>query len=144
MCETLTDTDWNNIKTKQLESDEQEVYNTYGYYIPKDIKKLTTFPWVWVKTAKVVLHVLYKLPVIAVDTHVHRVSNRIWLVKTETPDATDKVLEAAIPDTYLQIAHHSMILFGRYHCKAQKPQCEDCPFTWFCRYYKQNSSTETL
>ncbi len=97
-----------------------------------DLMKL---PWVWEKTAKVVLHVLYDEPVIAVDTHVFRVVNRIWLVKTKTPLATSKILEKKIPDKFKSIAHHCIILFGRYVCKAKIPECKTCPFVKFCKFY---------
>lgn len=79
--------------------------------IPKTEKDLMKLPGVGEKTAKVVLHVLYKKPVIAVDTHVHRICNRLGMVQTKTPLQTSKLLETIIPNKYKQIAHHCMILF---------------------------------
>lgn len=90
-----------------------------------------------IKTAKVILHVLYDEKVIAVDTHVHRVSNRLGRVDTKTPEQTSKLLESVIYEDNKSIAHHSIILFGRYHCKAIKPLCEDCPLSMYCKYYKK-------
>jgi endonuclease-3 len=89
------------------------------------------------KTAKVILHVLFGHPVIAVDTHVHRVCNRIGLVKTDTPLQTSRLIADRIPKKYRSIAHHSLIFFGRYHCKAINPLCDTCPFCSFCFYYKE-------
>jgi len=89
-----------------------------------------------VKTAKVVLHVLYGHEVIAVDTHVHRVSNRLGLVATRSPQDTAKIIESVVPAEYLGIAHHAMILFGRYHCKAINPLCEDCLLQSVCLRYR--------
>lgn len=105
------------------------IYQSYGYFISPDITVLQKFPGVGEKTAKVVARVLYDLPVIAVDTHVHRVSNRLGLVKTKTPLQTSQILEKVVPKNYKSIAHHTLILFGRYHCVARKPKCGTCPFT---------------
>lgn len=104
-----------------------------------DLSILQTLPGVWVKTAKVVSYVLFWAKVIAADTHVHRVSNRLWLVDTKMPDKTSELLEKKVEDKYKGVAHHGLILFGRYHCLARKPKCETCPFKWFCKFYKKNN-----
>lgn len=109
------------------------------YLIPDSMSELIKLSWVWEKTAKVILHVLYKTNDIAVDTHVHRVANRIGLVHTKTPLQTSKIIDNAIPKKYTYIAHHTLIFFGRYHCLARKPKCESCPFTSFCTYYKKHN-----
>lgn len=101
-----------------------------------DLEKLQKLPWVWIKTAKVISYVLFGSKVIAVDTHVHRVSNRLWLVKTQTPEKTSQELEKVVPDKYKETAHHTLILFGRYHCTARNPKCNECPFTQICKYKK--------
>lgn len=118
------------IRTKVL-----QIATQYGYYIPADVLRMQQFPGVGEKTAKVVGHVLYDMPVIAVDTHVHRVCNRLGIVKTKQPLQTSQQLEKVIPEEYKAIAHHSLILFGRYHCMARKPKCDTCPFALFCKYY---------
>ena len=115
------------------------IYKEYGYIIPRRILDLMQLPGVWEKTAKVVAHVLYKDPVIAVDTHVHRVCNRLGIVTTKQPLQTSKLLETVVPDHYKVIAHHCLILFGRYHCVARKPKCETCPVSKVCKYYKKNN-----
>ena len=101
-----------------------------------DLEKLQKLPWVWIKTAKVISYVLFGSKVIAVDTHVHRVSNRLWLVKTQTPEKTSQELEKVVPDKYKETAHHTLILFGRYHCTARNPKCNECSFTQICKYKK--------
>ena len=112
------------------------LYKEYGYIIPRRIQDLMVLPGVGEKTAKVVAHVLYNDAVIAVDTHVHRVCNRLGIVTTKQPLQTSKLLETVIPDMYKKIAHHCLILFGRYHCVARNPKCETCPVSKVCRYYK--------
>lgn len=109
------------------------------YRIPDTQEELVKLPWVWEKTAKVILQVLYWHDVIAVDTHVHRVTNRLWIVKTNEPLQTSKILEAKVPKEFRWDAHHWLILFGRYHCVARNPKCESCPFTHICGRYKKNS-----
>jgi len=101
-----------------------------------DLEKLQKLPGVWIKTAKVVSYVLFWSKVIAADTHVHRVANRLWLVNTKTPEKTSETLEKIVPDKYKEIAHHTLILFGRYHCTARNPKCNECPFTKICKYKK--------
>lgn len=109
-----------------------------NYHIPDTLSDLIKLSWVGEKTAKVILHVLYNTNDIAVDTHVHRVVNRIGLVNTASPIQTSKIIDNAIPKRYAYIAHHTLIFFGRYHCLARKPKCESCPFTSFCKYYKNH------
>lgn len=126
-----------NKKTK-LTKNEKECLDKYGYYLPESIEWLTKLPWVWEKTAKVILYVRYKHDLIAVDTHVHRVSNRLWIVKTNEPLETSKEIEKIIPKKRKRIAHHSLILFGRYYCTAKKPKCENCILQNQCNFYKSN------
>jgi endonuclease-3 len=85
-----------------------------------------------------IAHVLYDASYIAVDTHIHRVSNRLGLVKTNIPEKTSELLEKIIPDNYKDHAHHALVLFGRYYCKAVKPKCDSCKLKKICLYYKTN------
>ncbi len=105
--------------------------------IPHELDKLMELPGVGVKTGKLIAHVLYDKPFIAVDTHIHRVSNRLWLVKTTTPEQTSERLERLIPDAYKDHAHHALVLFWRYYCKAVKPTCDTCKLQPICLYYKK-------
>ena len=110
-----------------------------GEYIPNSLSELIKLHGVGEKTAKVILHVLYRTDDIAVDTHVHRVCNRIGLVNTKEPLQTSKLLDKVIPKTYKSIAHHSLVFFWRYQCTARKPKCQECPFTKFCHYYNNGN-----
>ena len=112
-----------------------DIFLEHGYWIPDTIEEMVKLPGVGIKTAKVVLYVLYKQRWVAVDTHVHRVMNRLWIVHTKTPEQSSKALEKIIPDEYKDIAHHVIIYFGRYLCKARKPECERCPLTDVCGWY---------
>lgn len=111
------------------------ILSARGGIIPATEAELVQLPGVGEKTAKVVLHVLYDQPVIAVDTHVHRVCNRLGIVATKHPLQTSKLLETAIPNKYKQIAHHCIILFGRYVCTARNPKCQDCKLSKLCPYF---------
>ena len=107
-----------------------------GYWMPDSLEEMVALPGVGIKTAKVVLYVLYKQRWVAVDTHVHRVMNRLWIVHTKTPEQSSKALEKIIPDEYKDIAHHVIIYFGRYLCKARKPECSRCPLVKMCKRVK--------
>lgn len=112
----------------------------YWYTIPDTMAELIKLPWIWEKTAKVVLFELYKQRVVAADTHVHRISNRLGMVNTKIANQTSNYLEKIIPDNYKDLAHHLFIFFGRYHCKAIRPNCNNCPFTDFCKYYRSKNT----
>ena len=121
-------------KDIKLTKNEKKCFDKYGYYLPENLKWLTNFPWVGEKTAKVILYVRYKHDLIAVDTHVHRVANRLWIVNTKEPLETSKEIEKVVPKKWKRIAHHSLILFGRYYCTAKKPKCENCVLKQWCKY----------
>ena len=120
-------------KKAKLTKNEKECLDKYGYYLPESLEWLIKLPWVWEKTAKVILYVRYKHDLIAVDTHVHRVANRLWIVNTSEPLETSKEIEKVVPKKWKRIAHHSLILFGRYYCTAKKPKCENCILKDFCK-----------
>lgn len=106
----------------------------YDWVLPNDLKLIQTFPGIGVKTAKVVLSVLYDMPYVWVDTHIHRVMNRLWVVTTKTPEQTDKKLDEVFDTETKKIIHHPIVLFGRYHCIARKPKCDTCPIANDCKY----------
>ena len=107
-------------------------------YVPEDRKYLESLPGVGRKTTNVVLSNLYNYPAIAVDTHVARVSKRLAIAK-EKDDVLviEKKLEKFFPKEEWAKRHHQLVLFGRYHCKAIKPQCEICKLQSTCKYYKK-------
>jgi len=149
-CQMLTGADWYDVKkiedavvandsikpTEEQYENPKKLFEKRWYEIPDSVEWMTVLPGVGVKTAKVVLSVLYGHLEVAVDTHVHRVSNRLGWVKTDLPLQTSKKLETVIPDWLKAMAHRVIIYFGRYHCKAKKPNCEFCPLQHICRHYK--------
>lgn len=129
----------NRWKAKNTLATAEILVNKYNSEVPSTIEELIELPWVWVKTAKVVLLELYWKPYLAVDTHVHRTLNRLWLVNTKYPDQTDKLVDKIFTEEEIWKLHHLLIFFWRYLCKSQKPECEKCPFQWYCKFYKQKT-----
>lgn len=132
---------WKNKKS--LTQKESECFEKYGYYLPESVDWLRKFPWVWEKTAKVILYVLYHHPIIAVDTHVHRVANRLWIVKTKEPIETSNKIEKVVPAKRKPVAHHSLILFWRYYCTAKNPKCTDCILKSQCNFVKEIKNSDS-
>lgn len=132
-----------NNKAKHLVGMAKILVNVFNGEVPSGIDDLQKMPGVGRKTANVIASVVFDAPAIAVDTHVFRVSNRIGLTNNATtPLAVEKQLTKYLPQETLGVAHHWLILHGRYICVARSPKCEICPLTWFCRYYER-SNTET-
>ena len=104
--------------------------------IPKTVKELTRLPGVGVKTANVVISTAYHEPAIAVDTHVHRVSNRLGIVHTSKVEDTQKGLESSFDKDKWSELHHLLIFQGRYICKSQNPNCDECKLSDICEYRK--------
>jgi len=98
------------------------------------LHELEKLPGVGRKTANVILNCLHDLPVMAVDTHVFRVSNRIGLCDSKNPLETEMQLYKTIPKEWLLKAHFWLVLHGRYTCKARKPECSKCLITDICKY----------
>jgi len=103
-------------------------------HVPRDREALEALPGVGRKSANVVLNVAFGEPVIAVDTHIFRVSNRTGLAPGKNPKAVEEALERVTPDAYKPHAHHWLILHGRYTCVARKPLCPACVVRDLCRY----------
>ena len=129
-----------NNKSKHLINMSKMLVEQFNSKVPERIEDLQKLPGVGRKTAHVIASVIYNQPVMAVDTHVFRVSKRLGLAnhKATTPLAVEKQLVAYIPEKYLPKAHHWLILHGRYVCTARNPQCHSCNLTHFCRYYEKN------
>lgn len=117
----------------------QRLVAEYGGEVPEDYDALLSLPGVGRKTANVISSIIFNKPTMAVDTHVFRVSNRIGLTKnSKTPLATEQTLTRNIPADYIPVAHHWLILHGRYVCTAHKPKCDDCGIRAFCKTYLAN------
>ncbi|PPR50563.1 MAG: Endonuclease III [Alphaproteobacteria bacterium MarineAlpha5_Bin5] len=133
-----------NSKAKNIINLSKIINEKFNGKVPNDFKDLTNLPGVGNKTASVYQNEILKIPRIAVDTHVFRVSNRIGLVKTKNPDDTQKELESIIPKKWLKSAHHLLILHGRYTCKSQNPLCEGCAVNKLCKYIKSEKDKKNI
>lgn len=132
-----------NNKAKHLVGMAKMLLDTFNGIVPSTQEELQKLPGVGRKTANVIASVVYEAQAIAVDTHVFRVANRIGLTtNARTPLAVEKQLLKNLPPDVPRIAHHWLILHGRYICLARNPKCAVCPISWFCRYYEQ-THTET-
>lgn len=130
-----------NNKAKALVATAKMLVEKHGGKVPSDFDSLIKLPGVGRKTANVILAVIYDKAAMPVDTHVFRVSNRIGLTNgSKTPFETEKTLVAHIPGKLLPIAHHWLILHGRYTCTARRPKCETCGIARFCKYHEHNNS----
>lgn len=123
-----------NTKAKNVIALSRILVEQHGGEVPRTAAELEVLPGVGTKTASVVLNVAFGIPRIAVDTHIFRVANRIPLVVAATTDKVQAALERLVPEPFLLNAHHWLILFGRYICKARKPECPRCPISDLCRY----------
>jgi endonuclease-3 len=132
-----------NNKAKHLAGMGKMLVEVFNGQIPSGLDDLQKLPGVGRKTANVIASVIFDAPTIAVDTHVFRVANRIGLTtRARTPLAVELQLTEHLPKETLGVAHHWLILHGRYICVARSPKCEICPLSWFCKYYQQ-INTET-
>lgn len=137
-----------NNKSKHLVGMARMLTTDFEGQVPADVNELQKLPGVGRKTANVIASVIYQMPAMAVDTHVFRVSHRIGLVseKAKTPYAVEKELLKYLPEDKIHIAHHWLILHGRYICIARKPKCMECGISHICRYFQKTylKQNETL
>ena len=133
VLELIRSISYPNSKARHLIGMAQKLVADFGGEVPSDIDALMSLPGVGRKTANVVASITWRQPVIAVDTHVFRVSRRLGLSRGTTPRAVELDLEKHIPENLRPIAHHWLILHGRYICTAQKPKCASCPLAQWCK-----------
>ena len=127
-----------NNKARHLIGAAKMLVEEFNCEMPSDIDSLIKLPGVGRKTANVMLAVVFNKAAMAVDTHVFRVSERIGLTtNSKSPLETEKALCKNIPDDIIPLAHHWLILHGRYVCKARRPDCLNCGLTQVCRYFQQ-------
>jgi endonuclease III len=125
-------------KAKNIQKLCRMLLDDYDGIVPQDRDELTKLPGVGRKTANVVVSVAYGIPAIAVDTHVERVSKRLAFCRwKDSVLEVEKTLMKKVPMDEWSVTHHRMIFFGRYHCKAQNPQCNVCPLLELCREGKK-------
>lgn len=126
-----------NNKAKHLVGMAKMLMDDFKGEIPSDVDELQKLPGVGRKTANVIASVVYEQPTMAVDTHVFRVAARLGLTtNSTTPLETEKQLVKYIPKDKIAIAHHWLILHGRYICVARSPKCDICPLQKYCKYYE--------
>ena len=121
-----------NNKAKHIIALSKDLIERFNGIVPDNREDLTTLSGVGRKTANVVLNVWYKKPTLAVDTHVMRISHRLDFSRAKTPLTIELDLLKVLPDNYIINANHWLVLFGRYICKAQKPECAQCPIAKYC------------
>ena len=131
-----------NNKSKHLVGMARMLVNDFNSEVPDTLEELIKLPGVGRKTANVIQSVVFNKAAMAVDTHVFRVSHRIGLVSNSctTPFSVEKELMKNIPDELIPIAHHWLILHGRYVCTARKPHCEACGLKPWCRYFARSEA----
>ncbi len=120
-------------KTKRLLEISHILLDRYEGKVPDDMDELTALPGVGRKTANLVLVEGFKIPAICVDTHVHRISNRIGYVKTKTPDQTEMALRKKLPKRHWVRYNELLVAFGQVLCRPVSPFCSRCPVTEMCR-----------
>jgi len=108
------------------------IITKYQGKVPDNIDDLLSIPGIGRKTANIVLSRAYKIPVIAVDTHVHRITNRLGLVKTKIPDDTEVELMKVVPKKYWLDINDLLVTFGQNICLPLSPKCTNCPISQFC------------
>ncbi|MGM1428676.1 endonuclease III [Sphingobacterium lactis] len=134
-----------NNKAKHLVGMAKMLVEDFNSEVPEQVADLVKLPGVGRKTANVISSVVYHNPAMAVDTHVFRVANRLGLTnRATTPLAAEKQLVKYLPKDTIAMAHHWLILHGRYICVARKPKCEICPITYFCKYFEKNKKAKLV
>lgn len=128
-----------NNKAKHLVGMARMLQEDFNGQVPEKLDDLLKLPGVGRKTANVIQSVAFNKAAMAVDTHVFRVSHRLGLVSDQctTPFSVEKELVKNIPETEIPIAHHWLILHGRYTCQSRTPKCNECELRLWCKYYSQ-------
>ena len=133
-----------NNKAKHLVGMARMLVADFAGVVPDDIDELQKLPGVGRKTANVIASVVFNKPAMAVDTHVFRVAARIGLsVNSKTPLETEKQLVEYFPEELLPLAHHWLILHGRYVCLARSPKCEKCGLTDICAFFRSKKRSDS-
>ena len=135
ILELIRSVSYPNSKARHLKGLGQKLVSDFGGQVPGTVEELMTLPGVGRKTANVVASIVYDEPVIAVDTHVYRVSHRLGLSGGKTPYDVERDLEKHITAENRPIAHHWLILHGRYTCTARNPKCGECGLKEYCAHY---------
>lgn len=131
-----------NNKAKYIIQTSKQLVDNFNSKVPDTMEELTSLAGVGRKTASCVLIYAFKKKAVAVDTHVFRVSNRLGVVNEKDVLSTEKRLLKIVPDRYILQVNRNLVYLGRYICKAKNPDCNNCPLTKYCNYFKQNNKTK--
>ncbi len=130
-----------NVKAARIKQVAQEIVNRFAGKVPADIDKLLELPGVGRKTANCVLVYAFDKPAIPVDVHVHRISNRLGLVDTKTPEQTEKELLKLVDKRLWTKVNDTFVMYGQNICLPVRPNCKACGLKSMCRYYSTSSSS---
>lgn len=145
LLEYIRSVSYPNSKAKHLVEMSRKLVADFEGKVPDNVDKLQTLPGVGRKTANIIVSVIYNQPSMPVDTHVFRVSERLGLTTdSKNPLQTERELVRYIQPQLLPIAHHWLILHGRYVCHARKPKCNVCGLKSWCRYYFNHSLEQDI
>jgi endonuclease III len=128
-----------NTKTKNLKKMATQLIERHNGEVPKTREELMSLAGVGRKSTDIMMRFVYHEGAIAVDTHVHRLSNRLGLINTPSADATADYLAENTPEKYKMSAHEWFINYGKYVCRARSPKCDQCVFTDICDFYKEQN-----
>ena len=142
ILELIHSVSYPNSKARHLQALGRKLCEDFGGQVPGSVEQLMTLPGVGRKTANVVASIVFDEPVIAVDTHVFRVSHRLGLSRGKTPYDVEKDLEKNIIVEHRSTAHHWLILHGRYVCTARAPKCSACGLAPWCQYHSRNAKSK--
>ncbi|RLF48679.1 MAG: endonuclease III, partial [Thermoplasmata archaeon] len=126
------------VKARKIKEIAKIILDKYNGVVPKDMDELLKLPLVGRKTANCVLVFGYGIPAIPVDTHVHRISNRLGIISTKNPLESEKALMSVVPTAYWRQFNWLLVQFGRKICRPVRPKCDICPLQDICDYYKEN------
>ena len=127
-----------NNKAKNLKIMSQQIIDRHNGQVPNDRSALMALAGVGRKSTDIMMRFVFNQPAIAVDTHVHRITNRLGVASTKAEHKTAEILEKHTPDQYRWGAHEWLISYGKYVCRARSPKCQECMFTDLCDYYRRN------
>jgi len=137
----IKSTGFYHVKAKRIKDVANMLIEKHAGRVPDNIDELLSLPGVGRKTANCVLVYAFNRPAVPVDTHVHRISNRLGLVETKTPEHTELELTSKIDKKYWTQINDTFVMFGQNICKPVGPLCEPCLLKRSCRYYKQLKSS---
>ena len=131
---------YHNNKAKNIINMSEKLVKNFNSKLPDNMKDLKSLDGVGRKTANIILNIVFKKPAIAVDTHVFRVSNRLGITNAKNVEESEKQLMKIVPKRHIRNLNNNLVMFGRYECKALKPQCSSCGLSQYCDYFKDNGA----